>query len=258
MHFPTSFPLSRFSKLQAVLLQQQSFLQKCEAWMDFLSQTEQKLADEISGNYQSLVEQQRDHEVWRYKHTSVLWLFLSYQSLFLMCVCTLSHFRQKCSAGSRSSTRSSVMVTVCWTRDTWMTGEHTDTLCHSLIMNLWWAATTLTIWLCLNPQRRLQCEAGLALQSVAVHCEASSAEERHHWQPGPTVAELQGNGWEAAAVAPGSDPWPRRPAARRGSGSAAGQEPAGSTACELHWYRSSFHILGVKSLIYLCIVIIFH
>lgn len=46
-----------------MLLQQQSFLQKCEAWMDFLSQTEQKLAAEISGNYQSLLEQQRDHEV---------------------------------------------------------------------------------------------------------------------------------------------------------------------------------------------------
>lgn len=31
--------------------------------MDFLTQTEQKLAAEISGNYQSLLEQQRDHEV---------------------------------------------------------------------------------------------------------------------------------------------------------------------------------------------------
>lgn len=58
-----NFPLSLSSKLQAVVLQQQSFLQKCEAWMDFLSQTEKKLAAEISGNYQSLLEQQRDHEV---------------------------------------------------------------------------------------------------------------------------------------------------------------------------------------------------
>lgn len=58
-----SFPLCLTSKLQAMLLQQQSFLQKCEAWMDFLSQTEQKLAAEISGNYQSLLEQQQDHEV---------------------------------------------------------------------------------------------------------------------------------------------------------------------------------------------------
>ncbi|XP_042156778.1 nesprin-1 isoform X2 [Oncorhynchus tshawytscha] len=55
----------RFSKLQAVLLQQQSFLQKCEDWMDFLSQTEQKLAAETSGNYHSLLEQQRDHELFQ-------------------------------------------------------------------------------------------------------------------------------------------------------------------------------------------------
>uniref|UniRef100_A0A8C7FMX2 Spectrin repeat containing nuclear envelope protein 1 n=1 Tax=Oncorhynchus kisutch TaxID=8019 RepID=A0A8C7FMX2_ONCKI len=55
----------RFSKLMAVLLQQQSFLQKCEDWMDFLSQTEQKLAAETSGNYHSLLEQQRDHELFQ-------------------------------------------------------------------------------------------------------------------------------------------------------------------------------------------------
>ncbi|XP_013867052.1 nesprin-1 isoform X3 [Austrofundulus limnaeus] len=55
----------RFSKLQSVLLQHQSFLQKCEAWMDFLSQTEQKLAAEISGNLESLMEQQRDHELFQ-------------------------------------------------------------------------------------------------------------------------------------------------------------------------------------------------
>uniref|UniRef100_A0A8K9XYB1 Spectrin repeat containing nuclear envelope protein 1 n=1 Tax=Oncorhynchus mykiss TaxID=8022 RepID=A0A8K9XYB1_ONCMY len=55
----------RFSKLQAVLLQQQSFLQKCEDWMDFLSQTEQKLAADTSGNYHSLLEQQRDHELFQ-------------------------------------------------------------------------------------------------------------------------------------------------------------------------------------------------
>ncbi|XP_074471039.1 nesprin-1-like isoform X4 [Sebastes fasciatus] len=61
----TAHLTERFSKLQAVCLQQQSFLQKCEAWMDFLSQTEQKLAAEISGNYQSLLEQQRDHELFQ-------------------------------------------------------------------------------------------------------------------------------------------------------------------------------------------------
>jgi len=31
--------------------------------MEFLSQTEQKLAAEISGNYLNLLEQQREHEV---------------------------------------------------------------------------------------------------------------------------------------------------------------------------------------------------
>ncbi|XP_028253699.1 nesprin-1 [Parambassis ranga] len=55
----------RFSKLQSMVLQQQSFLQKCETWMDFLSQTEKKLAAEISGNYQSLLDQQRDHELFQ-------------------------------------------------------------------------------------------------------------------------------------------------------------------------------------------------
>lgn len=51
------------SKLQSFLLQQQTFLEKCETWMEFLVQTEENLAVEISGNYQSLMEQQRAHEV---------------------------------------------------------------------------------------------------------------------------------------------------------------------------------------------------
>lgn len=55
-----------FSKLQAVLLQRQSFLEKCEMWLSFLNQTEEKLGSEISGNYQSLLEQQREHEVPKY------------------------------------------------------------------------------------------------------------------------------------------------------------------------------------------------
>ncbi|XP_077366762.1 nesprin-1 isoform X9 [Festucalex cinctus] len=55
----------RFSKLQAVLLLHQTFLQKCEAWMDFLSQAEHKLAAEITGNCQSLLEQQREHELFQ-------------------------------------------------------------------------------------------------------------------------------------------------------------------------------------------------
>lgn len=60
-----------FSKLQSFLLQHQTFLEKCESWMEFLVQTEQKLAAEISGNYQSLLEQQRAHEASYNKQT--LW-----------------------------------------------------------------------------------------------------------------------------------------------------------------------------------------
>ena len=52
------------SKLQSFLLQQQTFLEKCETWMEFLVQTEESLAVEISGNYPSLVEQQKAHEVF--------------------------------------------------------------------------------------------------------------------------------------------------------------------------------------------------
>ena len=52
------------SKLQALVLQQQTFLEKCETWMEFLVQTEESLAVEISGNYPSLVEQQKAHEVF--------------------------------------------------------------------------------------------------------------------------------------------------------------------------------------------------
>ncbi|XP_062912353.1 nesprin-1 isoform X15 [Mobula hypostoma] len=55
----------RFSKLQAFLLQHQTFLEKCETWMEFLVHTEQKLAVEISGNYQNLLEQQRAHELFQ-------------------------------------------------------------------------------------------------------------------------------------------------------------------------------------------------
>uniref|UniRef100_A0A4W5PDW6 Spectrin repeat containing, nuclear envelope 1b n=1 Tax=Hucho hucho TaxID=62062 RepID=A0A4W5PDW6_9TELE len=52
-------------KLQSFLLQQQTFLEKCETWMEFLVQTEEKLAVGISGNYQSLIEQQRAHELFQ-------------------------------------------------------------------------------------------------------------------------------------------------------------------------------------------------
>ncbi|KAF5900062.1 nesprin-1-like isoform X2, partial [Clarias magur] len=55
----------RFSKLQAVMLQRQTFPEKCETWLGFLNQTEEKLGAEISGNYQSLLEQQREHELFQ-------------------------------------------------------------------------------------------------------------------------------------------------------------------------------------------------
>uniref|UniRef100_A0A8C1T5H7 Spectrin repeat containing, nuclear envelope 1a n=1 Tax=Cyprinus carpio TaxID=7962 RepID=A0A8C1T5H7_CYPCA len=57
--------IERFSKLQALVLQRQTFLEKCDAWMTFLTQTEEKLATEISGNYQSLLDQQREHELFQ-------------------------------------------------------------------------------------------------------------------------------------------------------------------------------------------------
>lgn len=87
------------SKLQSVVLQQQSFLQKCEAWMEFLSQTEQKLTAEISGNNLSLLEQQRDHEVRRalqaHAHKALLSCFCgNNMSLY-------SYSRQRCLAGSK-------------------------------------------------------------------------------------------------------------------------------------------------------------
>ncbi|XP_073712130.1 nesprin-1 isoform X2 [Misgurnus anguillicaudatus] len=57
--------VERFSKLQAMVLQRQTFLEKCDAWLTFLNQTEDKLGTEISGNYQSLLEQQREHELFQ-------------------------------------------------------------------------------------------------------------------------------------------------------------------------------------------------
>ncbi|RXN18091.1 nesprin-1 isoform X3 [Labeo rohita] len=67
----------RFSKLQALLLQQQTFLEKCETWMEFLVQTEEKLAVEISGNFQSLMEQQRAHEAEMFSRQQILHSIIS-------------------------------------------------------------------------------------------------------------------------------------------------------------------------------------
>lgn len=69
------------SKLQSFLLQQQTFLEKCETWMEFLVQTEENLAVEISGNYQSLMEQQKTHEVvslWYKKNSLGFFIALLY------------------------------------------------------------------------------------------------------------------------------------------------------------------------------------
>ena len=55
----------KFRKLQSVLLQQQSFSQKCDAWMNFLAETERNLAVDIAGSYKELLEQQKVYEVFR-------------------------------------------------------------------------------------------------------------------------------------------------------------------------------------------------
>ncbi|XP_033126157.1 nesprin-1-like isoform X2 [Anneissia japonica] len=49
----------KYRNMQAVLLQQQSFAQKCDTWMIFLSQTEKNLAVDIAGNYEDLLKQQK-------------------------------------------------------------------------------------------------------------------------------------------------------------------------------------------------------
>ena len=53
----------KFRRLQSVLLQQQSFAQKCDAWMTFLAETERSLAVDIAGSYKELLEQQKVYEV---------------------------------------------------------------------------------------------------------------------------------------------------------------------------------------------------
>ncbi|KAL2082207.1 hypothetical protein ACEWY4_022025 [Coilia grayii] len=57
--------IETYSKLQAACLEQQSFLEKCESWMHFLSTAELRLAPAISGSYASLLEQQRQHEMFQ-------------------------------------------------------------------------------------------------------------------------------------------------------------------------------------------------
>ena len=49
--------------LQASLLQQQNFNDKCEEWMLYLAQVEKDLAAPVAGNYPELLEQQTAFEV---------------------------------------------------------------------------------------------------------------------------------------------------------------------------------------------------
>uniref|UniRef100_A0A8C4WWA1 KASH domain-containing protein n=1 Tax=Eptatretus burgeri TaxID=7764 RepID=A0A8C4WWA1_EPTBU len=53
------------SKLQASLLQQQSFLEKCQSWLEFLEHTEHTLGKDIFGSEQTLHAQQRCHELFQ-------------------------------------------------------------------------------------------------------------------------------------------------------------------------------------------------
>ena len=53
----------RYKTMQAHLLLQQDFNEKCQAWMSFLGQVEDGLATPVSGTYSGLLEQQKAHEV---------------------------------------------------------------------------------------------------------------------------------------------------------------------------------------------------
>ncbi|XP_022095690.1 nesprin-1-like isoform X2 [Acanthaster planci] len=54
----------KYRRLQGVLLQQQSFAQKCTAWSNFIEETEKNLAVVIAGSYLELLDQQKIYEVF--------------------------------------------------------------------------------------------------------------------------------------------------------------------------------------------------
>ncbi len=54
----------RYKTMQSHLLIQQDFQQKCEEWLTFLSQVEQDLAKDISGDYDTLLQQQRSYDTF--------------------------------------------------------------------------------------------------------------------------------------------------------------------------------------------------
>lgn len=89
--------------------------------MEFLVQTEENLAVEISGNYQSLMEQQKAHEVvswWVRKRSCCYYRAVLYFDLLFS-----SYSKRRCSAGSRSCTLLLAMDRRCWSRVRWMTGK---------------------------------------------------------------------------------------------------------------------------------------
>lgn len=91
------------SKLQSFLLQQQTFLEKCETWMEFLVQTEENLAVEISGNYHSLMEQQKAHEV-RIAFFNMVAKYNVNYSFLMVNVSSYSYSKLRCSVDSKSYT----------------------------------------------------------------------------------------------------------------------------------------------------------
>ncbi|XP_041950505.1 nesprin-1 [Alosa sapidissima] len=61
----TAHTMEEYSRLQASHLLQLGFQEKCEAWRDFLSSAEQRLATDISGSRHTLLEQQKEHELFQ-------------------------------------------------------------------------------------------------------------------------------------------------------------------------------------------------
>lgn len=95
--------MGTLSKLQSFLLQQQTFLEKCETWMEFLVQTEENLAVEISGNYPSLMEQQKAHEV-RIPFLNMVAEYNVNDLLLIVNVLSSSYSKLRCSVDSKSYT----------------------------------------------------------------------------------------------------------------------------------------------------------
>lgn len=53
----------RYKEIQGLVLLHQSFNEKCDDWMAFLSQAEEDLAVDIAGNYDELLNQQISYDV---------------------------------------------------------------------------------------------------------------------------------------------------------------------------------------------------